>query len=136
MVGSITGQSPNIVYGNNPKTMDKVTQEQLYNPGLYALQDLVPPQEKEKGGFVSFVAKTIITLGLVGGAAIAARKFIPALKAINVSELPAEAGRLTKAKYAFAKYTDKLNEGICSVADKCKNLITSIKKSKETTQEA
>ena len=99
MVNAISSSSG--VYPTNARAMDKVTQEQLYNPGLYALQDLLaPPPEKEKGGFISFLAKTIITAGVVGGALVLAKKSIDPK---FLEELEKDAKLIDKVKHYAAK---------------------------------
>jgi len=92
--------------------LDKVDSNVLSQPGAYALVPMVPtgaPEKKKKGGLISSLAKLIITAGLITGAAVGARKLVPALKEISTAgELAQGATNVEKVKYYFAKYTDKI----------------------------
>ena len=98
---------------NHARAMDKVTKEQMYDPGLYAMRNLLdpPPPYKKEGGFFSFLGKLIVTAGIVCGGAVAARKLIPALKkeTLDVTkDIAKEAKFVDKAKYYIAKFADKI----------------------------
>lgn len=87
--------------------MDKVSQEQLYNPGLYAMQEVMPEyaSKKKKHSFLGFLAKTALTAVVVGGAACLGRKKIGALKDIDLSAKPLKEAKIgEKIKYGIAKF--------------------------------
>ncbi len=89
--------------------MDRVSQEQLYSPGLYALPqvmaDIQPPHRKKDGGFLGFIGKLILLTAAVGGGAVALRK--TALKNITVLEkMPEGSKKLAVAKNYVAKFAD------------------------------
>ena len=90
--------------------MDKVSQEQLYNPGLYALPELLnppPPPYKKRGGFLNFLGKVLLTAIIVAGAAIGIRKVLMNDYKV-IEKLADNAPNGDKIKNTFAKYTDKL----------------------------
>ena len=90
--------------------MDKVSQEQLYNPGLYALPELLnppPPVYKKRGGFLNFLAKVLFMAVVAGGIAIGIRKVLMNDYKV-VEKLADKATSVEKIKNSFAKYTDKL----------------------------
>lgn len=92
------------------RAMDKVTQEQLYDPGLYAMQELyAPPSYREKHGFLKFLSKIVLAAIVVGGGSILARKYVTPLNKANLDvtgEVSKEAKFSIKAKYYFAKFAD------------------------------
>ena len=103
------------VPAQNIRAMDRVSQEQLYSPGAYTIQEIMafsePPRKKQS--FLGFLTKLVVGAAVIGGMAIGARKYIPALSktSIDVAKgLETDAKLLDKVKYYFAKYTDKLDE--------------------------
>jgi hypothetical protein len=88
--------------------LDKISNEQLYAPGLYAMPEVSQPSAplEKKGSFLGFLGKTVATALLIGVAAVGARKFL--MKDYKVIELADDAKSLEKIKNTFAKYTDKL----------------------------
>lgn len=123
MVNSVS----NVPSGNyQPKAMDKVSQEQLYNPGLYATQELLesPHYREKKGSFLGFLGKLVLTAAVIGGVALGARKLIPSLNkdAINVADgIKKDAGFGAKVKYYVAKLGDFVDEKIVT---KIKNIFS------------
>lgn len=120
MINSVSGVS----FGTG--AMDRVSQEQLYNPGVYA-QPVYVMQEppRKKGGFFNFLGKLILTAAVVCGGAVAARKFIKPLgkDAINFGEKVAkEAKPMDKVKYHFAKATDYIEEKAVNLYQKAKGI--------------
>lgn len=107
MVNSVSGFSAKGI-----KALDKVSKEQLYDPGLYAIQELLDPPRpayKTKGGFMSFLGKVLLTAVVFGGAAIGIRKVL--MNDYKVLEKLADNAKTgEKIKNTFAKYTDKLYE--------------------------
>lgn len=110
MVSTVSGYSP--VYGAS--TMDKVSSQQLQNPGLYTSPgDTYETQSEQKSGGSIFgtIGKVLLTAAVVGGGAIAARKFIPALKDYKpVEKLAEDAKPLEKIKNGFVKAADWIEE--------------------------
>ncbi len=105
MVNSLSGVSA----GNGIGAMDKVTQEQLYNPGRYSQPVIIQaePVYREKSSFLGFLGKLVVTLTVLGAAAIGGRKLL--MKDYKVlDKLPEGAKFGEKAKNTFAKYTDFL----------------------------
>lgn len=100
---------------NKVGAMDKITQEELSHPGYYVvspvkgLYEVPEPEYKKKGGFLKFLGKVILTAVIVGGAAVGARKFIPALgkDSVDVSEgLAKNAGFGKTVKFRIAQLGD------------------------------
>lgn len=106
MINSISGVS----FGNNMGVLDKVSQEQLSNPGMYSQPIIlqVPPQQpKRQGGFLSFIGRTIKNIIIIGGLAIAGRKVL--MRNYKVLDKMPEGSKFgAKCKNNFAKYTDIL----------------------------
>lgn len=105
MVSSINGVS-NIPF--SASALDKITPELLQSPGMYNGNGVTSaqsaPKAKKKGGFFSFVGKLIRDAVIVAGLALAARKLIPAINKVDLTEaLPENAKILEKAKFAVAK---------------------------------
>lgn len=94
---------------NPVHAMDKVTQEQMYNPGLYALPELVNTKSSRRrrhGGFLGFLGRLVVLTALVSGAAVALRKGT-SLKYYDVKgKLPEELTLGTKIKCGVAKFGD------------------------------
>lgn len=107
--------------------MDKVTQEQLYAPGIYAMKQYIAEEEKpykEKHGFLRFLGKIVLTVAVISGGAVAARKFIPKLKKENfdISKgLDEKAKFGDKAKFYLAKFADWIEGGFKGIFSKTKN---------------
>lgn len=124
MVSSVS--SVGSPYGNNQvHAMDKVSQEQLYSPGMYTSQELMEPPvyREKKGGFISFLGKLVLTAAIVGGGAVAARKLIPALTKEHfdiTGGLPKESSIQGKAKYYLAKVADWIEEHTVGLIKKMK----------------
>ena len=121
MINSI----PSVSFGTGP--MDKVTQEQIYNPGLYA-QPVYAMQEpsRKKGGFFSFLGKLILIAAVIGGGAVAARKFIKPMKkeALDVTnDITSEASLGSKIKYHTAKAADYIEEKSVNLYEKAKGIL-------------
>lgn len=105
MVNSLSG----VTSGNSVHAMDKVTQEQLYNPGRYSQPIIIQaePTPRKKGGFLGFLGRTVVALTVLGAAAICGRKFL--MKDYKVLDVVPEGAKpLEKFKNTFAKYTDLL----------------------------
>jgi len=122
-VSSIPNYSK-VAFGQT-NTTDKVTQELINKPGDYTQTPTgttdAPADKPKKGGLVSAVAKLIVAAAVIGGGAVAARKFVPALKDIKVvDELAEGATKTDKLKNGFAKYTDKLIDFVESIPAKFK----------------
>lgn len=104
----------------NISAMDKVPQEKLYLPGAYTIPPellRVPRQEKQSGGFFSFVGKLLLATTALAATAIVIRKKT-SMK--NIKEIVGENLSLKeKASNIFIKYTDKLYDGLV----KCKNIV-------------
>lgn len=113
MVMSISEATPQKKIG----VMDKVTQEQLYSPGKYSspvvIYDGPPPSSNysRPDSFVRFLGKLVLTATAVCGAAVAMRKWVPAMKKdiLNVSEkVDPKSTIIYKAKYYIAKFADSI----------------------------
>lgn len=106
MINSVSKMS----FGSSIGAMDKVSQEQMYNPGLYAMPELMEQphhHNKKDGGFLGFLGKLILTALVVGAASIGIRKVL--MKNYNaVEKLPDSASNSAKFTNWFAKWTDKL----------------------------
>lgn len=114
MVNSVS----NVPSGNyQPKAMDKVSQEQLYNPGLYATQELLesPHYREKKGSFLGFLGKLVLTAAVIGGGAALLRKH--ALNGFDVTAKPTKISEY--AKKWTAQLGDFVNEKIVT---KIKNI--------------
>lgn len=94
--------------------LDKVSSEQLSSPGKYSQSDLYAPAlfpEKKKGSFLGFLAKTVVTLLVLGGAIVGGRKML--MKDYVIAEKAPE-GFGKQAKHYFAKTADWINNKIFS----------------------
>lgn len=119
MVTSVSGAT------TTPKkqitAMDKVSQEQLYDPGMYALRELMgpPPEYRKKGGFFKFLGKLVLTFAIVCAAAVGARKYIKPLAAdaLKLEGKTAKdfAGFGEKTKYYIAKFGDGVENTIKTI---------------------
>lgn len=104
---------------NQVRAMDKVSQEQLYAPGMYAVEELMePPHYREKhGSFLGFLGKLVLTAAVIGGGAALLRKH-SSFKTFDVDVKPEKI--FDQAKYYFAKLGDFVNEKILSKLPKFK----------------
>ena len=115
MVSSVSGMSNNVAFKAN--AMDRVTPDMMSQPGAFSQNATMPAEtqaaEPKKSSFFGTLAKTILKLAVLGGVAIAARKYIPALSKEKVpgDVLKEGATVADKAKHYFAKYVDILEEG-------------------------
>lgn len=98
------------------KAMDKLTQEQVYDPGLYNLgREMMevsdPPRyRRRRGGFLQFLGRlTFITLA-VCGAAVFARKKINTIKYTPLDIKPMKFKH--KVAYVIAKLGDWTEETV------------------------
>lgn len=119
MVQSMSGVS----YGNKVGAMDRVSPEKLNSRGTYSQQNLLayssPNETKQKSGFLNFLGKMVLTTVAVGGAALGARKLIPQIKNINLTEtLAADAKFADKAKNFIAKAGEWVDTNIVKKAAK------------------
>lgn len=96
--------------------MDKVTQEQMYNPGLYALPELIGTptyKRKNSGGFLGFLGRLVVFAALIAGAGVAARKWIGPIRDMYIAEkLPEPVTLKTKIKYGIAKFGDWVDTSV------------------------
>jgi hypothetical protein len=131
MATTISSIPPNQMQAQNINAMDKVPQEKLYSPGAYSipreLLEPIPRYEEKKGGFISTVAKLLITAGFGVGGAIAFRKFamkdFVKLEGDNLT-------RLDKFKNKFVEYADKGYEYLLKGKDKVVDFVKGLKTSK------
>lgn len=109
MVNSVSSVSP---ANTQVRAMDKVSQEQLYAPGMYSVEELMePPHYREKnGGFLGFLGNLALTTIIVAGGSALLRKH--ALSKIDIVNKPE---KLTEqAKFYIAKIGEYVNEKILS----------------------
>lgn len=102
-----TGTTPSIV-----RAMDKVSQEQLYSPGLYSMPELMEYEHhhhKRDAGFLGFLGKVILTAVVIGAGAIGIRKLLMNDYKV-VDNIASNVKRSLKFKNWFAKNTDRLYE--------------------------
>lgn len=125
MINAVSSATPSTIHA-----MDKVSKEQLYSPGAYALQELLaseapPPPRRQSGGFLSFLAKVAFGVVALGAVAVGLRRYIPAIKNVD----------LTKDLAKDCKFMEKVNYDIAKSAEWIKNhtvgLINSIRKDKK-----
>lgn len=116
MVNSVSGVAPQ---NNQVRAMDKVSQEQLYAPGMYAMEELMePPAYREKrGSFLGFLGKLVLTAAVVGGGAALLRNH--ALKDFDITAKPTKISEY--AKKWTAQLGDFVNEKIVA---KLKNIFS------------
>lgn len=96
--------------------MDKITQEQLYNPGLYAVKEIMTspdPRPRSRDGFISktirFIGNIVLLSAAVCGSAVLARNYIKSIEKVNLTEKIAEKASLgDKFKYYTAKLGEKV----------------------------
>ena len=119
-------------FGSSIGAMDKVSQEQMYNPGLYSMPELMEPEyhhPKKKGSFLGFLAKLALTGIVVCAAAIGIRKgLMDDYKVIE--KLPDTAKFGVKFKNSFAKYTDNFYDA--TIAKALKYLKAKLKNVKDS----
>lgn len=105
--------SPNPTQGQPVRAMDKVSQEQIYSPGIYSMQELMAterPPYREKHGFLKFLFKVAVATVVVGGAAAFGRKHIGTFKNIDLDVKPEKFGE--KIKYQIARFGEFVNEKV------------------------
>lgn len=113
MVKSIS----NIQFGSAIGAMDKVSKEQLYNPGLYALQNdllLQPHPPRDRGvSFLGFLGRLVLTAGIVLGAPLLARKHLKMIRNVDLEQkLAKDAKFIDKGKYHLAKFGEWVDKNI------------------------
>ena len=106
----------NISFKSAIGAMDKVSKEQLYNPGLYSIQEIMdptPPPYKEKGGFLGFLGRLVLTAAIVLGVPLLARKKLNMIKDIPLDIKPAKEAKIgEKIKFSIAKFGDWVDKTI------------------------
>ena len=106
----------NISFKSAIGAMDKVTKEQLYDPGSYALREVLappPPPYKEKGGFLGFLGRIVLTAAIVLGVPLLARKNIKAIKDIPLDIKPTKETKIfEKMKYRIAQFGEWVDKNI------------------------
>lgn len=98
----------NVSFGNKIGAMDKVSQQQLGAPGMYYSQgpEMAHYSEpKKKGGFLSFLLKTILAVAIIGGGIFGSRKLFMK-DTVAIKELPEGAKFGEKFKNTFIKISD------------------------------
>jgi len=103
MVTSVQGATPN----RQITAMDKVSQEQLYDPGLYALRELMepPPVYRKKNGFLRFLGNLILTAAVLGAVAVGARKYVKVINDVNLTQKLGENAKTgERIKYKIAQF--------------------------------
>lgn len=99
----------NVTFGNKPGVMDKVSQEQLNSPGEYTKKEPMPSQNKQKGGFLSFLVKAVLAAAIVTTGLILTRRY--ALNKVDVSEKLSDGAKpFERIKYDLAKAADWLEK--------------------------
>lgn len=87
------------------RAMDKVSQEKLYDPGLYAMNELqMQPAYRRKDTFLQFLSKVVLAGIVVTGGSVLARKYVSPIKAVELDVKPKKIG--AKIKYYVAKLGD------------------------------
>lgn len=121
---TLSAMATSVIQQPHAKAKDKLTQEQLYDPGLYALQQEVyaatqeePYQEKHK--FLKFLGK-VVFVGIVAcAAAYGARKKITSIKDMSIDKkLPEKSKLKTKIKYCIAKVGDWVEKTVKNIFKK------------------
>lgn len=111
---------------------DPLSRESLGSAGAFTTEQLSQPGIEpghKKHSFIGSVAKLVLKLAVLVGAAVAARKYIPALGKEKIStefikdiaakiENKEKVGFGNKAKYYFAKYTDAICEKFVKIFNK------------------
>lgn len=97
---------------SNVRAMDKVSQEQLYSPGLYNVNELLEPphRHREQGSFLGFLFKVALATAIVGGVAAFARK----KTSFADFSLENPKGLVRRIKVKFAQFGDFVNNKILS----------------------
>lgn len=148
-IGSMNGV--NYQPGMQLSASDRVSAEQLNNPGLYTnpqysgdltsavMKDAgIPDPDEHKGGFFSFCGKLLLTALSVTAVAVGLRKGVfNNIKDIDAGEgklvkLTKDAKFIDKAKYYFAKSTDWVYK---NTVERLVNLAKSKEKSSATETE-
>ena len=106
----------NVSFKSAIGAMDKVSKEQLYSPGSYAMQEILnptPPPYKEKGGFMGFLGRLVLTAAIVLGVPLLARKNIKAIRDISLDIKPTKEAKIVeKIKYRIAQLGEWANKNI------------------------
>ena len=96
--------------------MDKITQEQLYNPGLYAVKEIMTapdPRYRKSDGIISktirFIGNIVLLTAAVCGSAVLARNYSKAIKDVVLTNKLAEDAKFSEK---FKYYTAKLAETV------------------------
>lgn len=99
----------NVPFGSKPGVMDKVSQEQLNSPGEYSKKEPMPSQNRQRGGFLSFLVKAVLAAAVIVTGLILTRRY--ALSKVDVSrELSDTAKTGERIKYDLAKAADWLEK--------------------------
>ena len=123
MVSAISGSSPT----STSHAMDKITQEQLYEPGAYTVKELLgPPLVDERvsskkstndGGFLGFLCKTALLAGAVCLLTGLARVHTDFSKvSVKLEDKPVSL--LGQIKYYMALLGDKVDKTIVNLFQK------------------
>lgn len=117
--------------------LDRISQDQLSSPGAYSKNysppsPIMPSQysspyqqnqyyNKEDGGFLGFLGKVIILAAVIVTGSILARRYVPSLNKLNVTEeLTKDAKPMEKIKYDFVKFADWLEKNTIGLFKKSK----------------
>jgi len=98
--------------------MDKVSKEQLYSPGLYAIPELMQPAPrpyKEHMTFLGFLGRLVLTAAVVLGGPLLARKKINAFskESIDVTQDLAKGAKIgERLKYHVAKFGEWVDKNM------------------------
>lgn len=112
--------------------MDKVTQEQLYNPGLYAVKEIMTspdPRPRSRDGIISktirFIGNIVLLTGAVCGSAVLARNHIKSIKDVILTDKLTEDAKFgEKFKYYTAKLAEAVKEEFKKLVNKSSVLIS------------
>lgn len=98
--------------------MDKITQEQLYNPGLYAVKEIMTspdPKPRSRDGIISktirFIGNIVLLTTAVCGSAVLASNYAKPIQEVKLAEKLADNAKLGEK---FKYYTAKLAEAVKS----------------------
>lgn len=96
--------------------MDKITQEQLYNPGLYAVKEIMTapdPRPRSRYGIISktirFIGNIVLLTATVCGSAVLARNHIKSINEVILTDKLADNAKFGEK---FKYYTAKLAEAV------------------------
>lgn len=131
MVNSVSGTPT----GGNVAATTPLTKSDLSNPGAYYSDlnaDILPIQpERKRKSFLGFLTGLVIKAAILGGAAVAARKYIPALKGDLASFDKTKL--VGKAKFYFAKCADYISENAVKAYTYVKGLVKDAKAKADAT---